>query len=66
MGDGTGNTNRGNGGDLPTFGCDSINRYCIKGYGHWSNDRIDGRHYADGSRALDWPAIFKNLRKIQV
>ena len=53
MGDGTGNTNRGNGGYLPNFGCDSINRYCIKGDAHWGNDRINGRYYADGSRTLD-------------
>ena len=65
MGDGTGNTNRGNGGDLPTFGCDSINRYCIKGDGNWGDDRINGRHYVDGSHALDWPAGFKKLSKIQ-
>lgn|GEM_PF-4714195 len=65
MGDGTGNTNRGNGGYLPTFGCDSINRYCIKSDGHWSDDRIDGRHYADGSRTIDWPTGFKNLEKFR-
>ena len=53
MGDGTGNTNRGNSGYLPNFGCDSINRYCIKGDGNRDNDRINRRHNADGSRALD-------------
>jgi hypothetical protein len=63
MGDGTGNTNRGNGGCLHNFGCDSINRYCIKGDVHWGNDRINGRHYADGSRTLDWLTGIKNLAK---
>ena len=63
MGDGTDNTNRGYSGYLPNFGCDSINRYCIKGNGHRGDDRVNGRHYADGSRTLDWPARFKKAAK---
>ena len=53
VGDGPGGTNRGNGGDLHNFSCDSIDRYSIKGDGPWGNDRINGRHHVNGSRTLD-------------
>ena len=53
VGDGPGDTNRGNGVDLHNFSCDSIDKYSIKDNGHWGNDRINGRHHVNGSRALD-------------
>ena len=53
MGDGPGGTNRSNGGDRLNFSCDSIDRYSVKGNGHRGNDRINGRHHVNGSRALD-------------
>lgn len=53
MGDGPGNTNSGDGGNLHNFSCDSIDGYCIKSNGHRSNDRINGGHHVIGSRAVD-------------
>jgi hypothetical protein len=53
VGDGPGGPHRCNGGNLHNFSCDSIDRLSIKGNGHWSNDRINGGHHANGSRAID-------------
>ncbi len=53
VGDGPGGNNRGDGVNFHNFGGDKINRYRIEGHGHWGNDRINVRHHADGSHALD-------------
>ena len=53
VGDGPGGNNRGDSVDFHNFGGDKIDRYRIKGHGHRGNDRINGRHPADGSHALD-------------
>ena len=53
IGDGPGGTNRSNGSNRLNFGCDSIDRYRVKGNGHRGHDRINVRHHVNGSRALD-------------
>jgi hypothetical protein len=53
VGDGPGSNNRGDSVDFHNFGGDKIDGYRIEGHGHWGNDRINGRHHADGSYALD-------------